>query len=74
MAYIKDTYTSDDYFEYVMSLKYSEAIEMLRFIGKENNLNINTAHGFVAGMTIYAGIVQRMNRQLLQAGITFKLK
>jgi len=74
MAYIKDTYTSDDYFEYVMSLKYSEAIEMLTFIGKENNLKINTANGFITGMTIYAGIVQRMNQQLLQAGITFKLK
>ena len=74
MAYIKDKYTADDYFEYVMSLKYSEAIEMLTWIGKTNNLNINTANGFLTGMTIYAGIVQRMNNQLLQAGIGFKLK
>jgi len=74
MAYIKDKYTSDDYFEYVMSLKYSEAIEMLTWIGKQNNLNINTAKGFISGMTIYAGIVQSMNKQLLQAGITFNLK
>ncbi len=74
MAYIKDKYTSDDYFEYVMSLKYSEAIEMLTWIGKQNNLNINTTKGFISGMTIYAGIVQSMNKQLLQAGITFNLK
>jgi len=74
MAYIKDKYTENDYFEYVMSLKYSEAIEMLTFIGKEHNLNINKVDGFIQGMTIYAGIVQRMNRQLLQAGLTFNLK
>ena len=50
MAYTKDRYTSDDYFEYVMSLKYSEAIEMLTCIGKEHKLNINTASGFIKGM------------------------
>lgn len=74
MAYTKDRYTSDDYFEYVMSLKYSEAIEMLTCIGKEHKLNINTASGFIKGMTIYAGVVQRMNQQLIDAGMTFKIK
>ena len=74
MAYINDKYTEQDYFEYVMSLKYSEAIDLLRFIGKEHNLNINKIDGFISGMTIYAGIVQRMNLQLLQAGISYNIK
>jgi len=76
MAYNKKTqqYTNEDYFEYVMSLKYSEAIEMLTWIGKTRHINIHTAHGFIKGMTIYAGIVQRMNNQLLEAGLTFKIK
>jgi len=74
MAYIEDKYTEQDYFEYVMRLKYSEAIDLLRFIGKENNLNIHTADGFIKGMTIYAGITQRMNQQLLQAGLHVNIK
>lgn len=73
MAYIKDTHTEEDYFHYVMNLRYSEAIELLTFIGKENNLDIRTVGGFIKGMTIYAGIVQRMNSELLQSGLTFKL-
>ena len=74
MAYIEDKYTEQDYFEYVMRLKYSEAIDLLRFIGKENNLNIHTSDGFIKGMTIYAGITQRMNQQLLQAGLHLNIK
>ena len=42
MAYKKtQRYTNDDYFNYVMSLKYSEAIEMLNWIGKTYNINVN---------------------------------
>ena len=76
MAYNKNTqeYTNEDYFNYVMSQKYSEAIEMLSWIGHTYNIKTNTSHGFVKGMTVYAGIIKGLNEQLIEAGLTFKIK
>lgn len=74
MAYIKNKLTEEDYFNYVINLKYSEAIELLTLIGEEKNIDINKADGFIKGMCIYAGIIQRMNNTLLESGLQLKIK